>query len=387
MKSRRGSFVRDFHENPFIVIWELTRACQLKCLHCRAEAQYHRDPRELTLEEGKNLIDQIYEMDQPLLVFAGGDPLMRPDVYDIAKYAVDKGLRVSMTPSATPNVTKEAIKKAKEVGLARWAFSLDGPNAEIHDHFRGTSGSFDLTIKAIQYLHELEIPVQINTVISRYNAHVLDEMVELVKKLKCVLWSVFFLVPTGRGKETDMISPVEHEKVFRWLYETSKRVPFDIKTTAGQHYRRVVLQAKMREKKTTDENIRYEDVLMKGLTGQVDGLGRAPKGVNDGNGFLFISHIGDVYPSGLLPVKAGNVRETPLADIYRHSPIFQDLRNPDKYKGKCGVCEFRFVCGGSRSRAYAVTGDYLESEPFCVYIPKALRQEKRTTISIADSNE
>jgi AdoMet-dependent heme synthase len=274
-------------------------------------------------------------------------------------------------------VTKEAIRKAKEVGLSRWAFSLDGPNAEIHDRFRGTSGSFDLTIKAIEYLHELDIPVQINTVISRYNVHVLDEMAELVEKLKCVLWSVFFLVPTGRGKESDMISPVEHEKVFRWLYETSKRVPFDIKTTAGQHYRRVVLQAKMRENQISGDEINYEDVLMKGLTGQVDGLGRAPKGVNDGNGFVFISHIGDVYPSGLLPVKAGNVRETPLAEIYRNSPIFQDLRNPDKYKGKCGVCEFRYVCGGSRSRAYAVTGDYLESEPYCVYIPKALRQKEK----------
>ncbi|GAD14292.1 coenzyme PQQ synthesis protein [Geobacillus kaustophilus GBlys] len=370
--------MRDFNENPFIVIWELTRACQLKCLHCRAEAQYHRDPRELTFEEGKKLIDEIYAMDQPMLVFTGGDPLMRPDVYDLAKYAIDKGLRVSMTPSATPNVTKEAIRKAKEVGLSRWAFSLDGPNAEIHDHFRGVSGSFDLTIRAIHYLHELDIPVQINTVISRYNVHVLDEMAELVEKLKCVLWSVFFLVPAGRGKEEDMISPIEHERVFRWLYETSKRVPFDIKTTAGQHYRRVVLQAKMREGKATKGGIRYEDVLNQGLTGQVDGLGRAPKGVNDGNGFVFISHIGDVYPSGLLPVKAGNVRETPLADIYRHSPIFQDLRNPDKYKGKCGVCEFRYVCGGSRSRAYAVTGDYLESEPYCVYIPKALRTKERS---------
>lgn len=371
--------MRDFHENPFIVIWEVTRACQLKCLHCRAEAQYHRDPRELTFEEGKKLIDQIYEMDQPLLVFTGGDPLMRPDVYDIAQYAIAKGLRVSMTPSATPNVTKEAIQKAKIIGLARWAFSLDGPNAKIHDHFRGTSGSFDLTIKAIQYLHELEIPVQINTVISRYNVEVLDEMVELIEQLKCVLWSVFFLVPTGRGKDEDMISPVEHEKVFKWLYETSKRVPFDIKTTAGQHYRRVVLQQKMRENHKQDHDIRYEDVLMKGLTGQVDGLGRAPKGVNDGNGFLFISHIGDVYPSGLLPIKAGNVRETQLADIYRNSPVFQDLRNPDKYKGKCGVCEFRYVCGGSRSRAYAMTGDYLESEPYCVYIPKKLRKEKKIT--------
>ncbi|MEH7235500.1 TIGR04053 family radical SAM/SPASM domain-containing protein [Bacillus sp. JJ1562] len=371
-------FERDYNKDPFIVIWELTRACQLKCLHCRAEAQYTRDPRELSFEEGKRLIDQIYEMNNPMLVFTGGDPLMRPDVYDIADYAIKKGVRVSMTPSATPNVTKEAIEKAKEVGLARWAFSLDGPNAEIHDHFRGTKGSFDLTMRAIKYLHELEIPVQINTVISRYNVHALDEMAKLVEDLDCVLWSVFFLVPTGRGKDTDMISPVEHEKVFRWLYDLSKHVKFDIKTTAAQHYRRVVIQSKLRETKDIDKQIRYEDALMKGKTGQIDGLGRAPQGVNDGNGFVFISHIGDVYPSGLLPVKAGNVRETPLAEIYRESPIFKDLRNPDKYKGKCGVCEFRHVCGGSRSRAYAMTGDYMESEPFCIYIPEALRKKEKT---------
>jgi AdoMet-dependent heme synthase len=203
-------------------------------------------------------------------------------------------------------------------------------------------------------------------------------MAKLVEDLDCVLWSVFFLVPTGRGKETDMISPVEHEKVFRWLYDLSKRVKFDIKTTAAQHYRRVVIQSKMRETKDAEQQIRYEDALMQGKTGQIDGLGRAPQGVNDGNGFVFISHTGDVYPSGLLPVKAGNVRETPLAEIYRESPIFKDLRNPDKYKGKCGVCEYRHVCGGSRSRAYAMTGDYMESEPFCVYIPEALRKKEKT---------
>ncbi|MFT4417147.1 TIGR04053 family radical SAM/SPASM domain-containing protein [Fredinandcohnia humi] len=371
-------FERDFNKDPFIVIWELTRACQLKCLHCRAEAQYTRDPRELSFEEGKTLIDQIYDMNNPMLVFTGGDPLMRPDVYDIADYAIKKGVRVSMTPSATPNVTKEAIEKAKEVGLARWAFSLDGPTDDIHDHFRGTKGSFDLTMNAIRYLHELEIPIQINTVISRYNVHILEEMAKLVEDLDCVLWSVFFLVPTGRGKDSDMISPVEHEQVFRWLYDLSKRVSFDIKTTAAQHYRRVVIQSKMRETKEADKLIKYEDALMRGKTGQFDGLGRAPKGVNDGNGFVFISHIGDVYPSGLLPVKAGNVRETPLAEIYRYSPIFQDLRNPDKYKGKCGVCEFRHVCGGSRSRAYAMTGDYMESEPFCVFIPEALRKKEKS---------
>jgi radical SAM protein len=371
------AFSRDFNKDPFIVIWELTRACQLKCLHCRAEAQYRRDPRELSFGEGKQLIDQIYEMNNPMLVFTGGDPLMREDVFDIAKYAVEKGVRVSMTPSATPNVTKEAIEKAKEVGLSRWAFSIDGPTAEVHDHFRGTAGSFALTMERIKYLHELEIPIQINTVISRYNIDYLDEMAKMVEDLNCVLWSVFFLVPTGRGQESDMISPVEHEKVFRWLYDLSKRVSFDIKTTAAQHYRRVVIQQKMREAREQNAEIDYLNALTEqGLTGSIDGLGRAPKGVNDGNGFVFISHIGDVYPSGLLPVKAGNVREQPLAEIYRNSPIFQSLRNPDLYKGKCGVCEFRHVCGGSRSRAYAMTGDYLESEPFCVYIPKALREKQ-----------
>ncbi|MGJ7919559.1 TIGR04053 family radical SAM/SPASM domain-containing protein [Neobacillus sp. LXY-4] len=370
-------FNQDFNQNPFIVIWELTRACQLNCLHCRAEAQYRRDPRELSTEEGKALIDQIKEMGNAMLVFTGGDPLEREDVFDIAEYAVKKGVRVSMTPSATPNVTKEAIEKAKEVGLSRWAFSLDGPTAEIHDHFRGTAGSFDLTMERIKYLHELEIPIQINTVISRYNIDHLEDMAKLVEELKCVLWSVFFLVPTGRGQTSDMISPVQHEQVFTWLYQLSKRAPFDIKTTAGQHYRRVVIQQKKREAKEQPTEIQYLDALtQQGLTGSIDGLGRAPKGVNDGNGFVFISHIGDVYPSGLLPIKVGNVREQPLGEIYRESPVMKALRDPDQYKGKCGQCEFRHVCGGSRSRAYAMTGDYLESEPFCVYIPKALRKKQ-----------
>ncbi|MCB5936724.1 TIGR04053 family radical SAM/SPASM domain-containing protein [Caldibacillus thermoamylovorans] len=369
---------QNYNENPFIVMWELTRACQLHCLHCRAVSQKERHPLELTFEESKKLVDEIYEMNNPLLVFTGGDPLERPDVFDIADYAIKKGMRVSISPSATPNVTKEAMKKAKDVGLARWSFSLDGHCAEIHDHFRGTPGSFDLTMKAIEYLHELEMPLQINTVISKYNYPYLEEMAELIEELGVVLWSVFFLVPTGRGKHSDMISPTEHEKVFRWLYQLSKRVPFDIKTTAAQHYRRVVIQEKMREKMgmSDADHIFYDDVLNKGKTGQIDGLGRAPRGVNDGNGFVFISHIGDVCPSGLLPLQAGNVRETPLATIYRKSEVFTNLRTPDNYKGKCGVCEFNKVCGGSRSRAYNVTGDYMEAEPYCIYIPKALRKEK-----------
>ncbi|RPF55226.1 TIGR04053 family radical SAM/SPASM domain-containing protein [Abyssicoccus albus] len=377
-------FNMNYDENPFIVIWELTRACELKCLHCRAEAQFRRDPRELSFEQGKALIDDIKTMGNAMLVFTGGDPLMRPDVFDIAKYAIDKGVRVSMTPSATPNVTKEAMQTAKDIGLSRWAFSLDGPTAEIHDHFRGTSGSFDLTMNAINYLNELEMPLQINTVVSNYNLDTLDEMAALVKELNCVLWSVFFLVPTGRGQTKDMISPAEHERVFRWLYQLSKEVDFDIKTTAAQHFRRVVIQSKQREHKKEGHDevpIQYQQALMNGTTGTIDGLGRAPKGVNDGNGFIFVSHTGDVYPSGLLPVKVGSVKEEKLSEIYRNSPILKDLRNPDKYKGKCGVCEFRNVCGGSRSRAYAMTGDYMESEPYCVYIPEVLRKKKKKRIS------
>ncbi|WP_240376967.1 TIGR04053 family radical SAM/SPASM domain-containing protein [Bacillus piscicola] len=360
--------MQDFNENPFIVIWEVTRACELKCLHCRAEAQYRRDPRELTFAEGKNLIDQIYDMDNPVFVFTGGDPLMRRDLFDLAEYAVQKGVRVSMTPSATPLVTKEAIEKAKEVGLSRWAFSLDGPNAAIHDHFRGTSGSFDLTMNAIRYLHELDIPVQINTTVSRYNVDHLEEMAVLVEEVKAVLWSVFFLIPTGRGKMDDMISPDEHEDVLNWLYDVSKRSSFDVKTTEAHHYRRVSLQRKKQEKDTGERPVPAGSLYAGSA------VGRAPKGIRDGNGFLFISHTGDVYPSGFLPIACGNVRKTPLADIYRHHPVFQELRNPDLYKGKCGVCEFRRVCGGSRARAYAVTGDYLESEPACSYIPKAYKE-------------
>lgn len=304
---------------------------------------------------------------------------MRGDVFELAEYAVEKGVRVSMTPSATPNVTKAAMQKAKDVGLSRWAFSIDGHNKQIHDHFRGTEGSFDLTMQAIKYLNELEMPLQINTVISNYNIEYLEEMRAMVEELNCVLWSVFFLVPTGRGKNEDMITPAQHEQVFRWLNKIKDEVPFDIKTTAAQHYRRVVIQDQMKKNKNPDAQIRYMDALSEGKTGTIDGLGRAPKGVNDGNGFIFISHIGHVYPSGLLPVNCGNVRVDKLSKIYRESPVLQNLRNPDKYKGKCGVCEFRHVCGGSRSRAYAATGDYMESEPYCVYIPKAWRKKKQLT--------
>lgn len=370
----------DYDVNPFIVIWEVTRACQLKCVHCRADAQLTPDPRELTHEEGINLIDQIYEMDNPMLVFSGGDCMMREDLFELADYAVKKGMRVSMTPSATPNVTKEKMQRAKEVGLSRWGLSLDAPTAEIHDKFRGVPGSFDVTIEKIKYLNELGMPLQINTVISRYNYDHLEQMSKLVEELGAVMWYIFLLVPTGRGQMDACITPAEHEKVFRWLYQLSKTAPYDIKTTAAQHYRRVVLQEKARDHVIAKGEIRYEDSITTDFASMHDGLKRAPKGVNDGNGFAFVNHIGDVMPSGLLPIVGGNIRDTPLAEIYRESKVFKELRQPDNYKGKCGVCEFNKICGGSRSRTYAVTGDYMESEPFCVYIPQAMRKKAEQTV-------
>lgn len=286
---------------------------------------------------------------------------MRPDLFELAKYSIEeKGLPVSMTPSATPKVTRNAILKAKEVGLSRWAFSLDGSCAEIHDHFRGTRGSFDRTMKGIEYLKEAGIPIQVNTTISKYNLHDLEAIAEKVKEMGAVLWSTFFLVPTGRGMQKDMVSAEEHEEVMKWLYQVQQRMPYGVKTTEAPHYRRVYLQ----ERKRLGE----EEILKR-----PDILGRAPQPVNDGDGFVFISHTGAVYPSGFLPIACGNIREQSLADIYQNSPVMKDLRDKSKLKGKCGVCEFKNICGGSRSRAYAVTGDYLESDPYCAYIPKALR--------------
>jgi len=359
---------RDYNENPFIVIWEVTRACALKCLHCRAEAQYRADPHQLSFEEGKKLIDEIAKMENPLFVFTGGDPLMRSDLFELARYAIEeKSLPVSMTPSATPKVTRDAIRKAKEVGLSRWAFSLDGSCAEIHDHFRGTRGSYDLTMKGIEYLKEMKIPIQVNTTVSNYNLDDLEAIAEKVKDMEAVLWSLFFLVPTGRGMEKDMITADQHEEVMKWLCQIGQTMPYGVKATEAPHYRRVFLQEKQR----------LGESMAAGRAKRSDLLGRAPKGVNDGDGFVFISHTGDVYPSGFLPVVCGNVREQPLTEIYRSSKVMRQLRDKSLLKGKCGVCEFKEICGGSRARAYAVTGDYLESDPYCAYVPKAFQAQDR----------
>ena len=360
----------DFDVNPFMAFWETTRACQLSCQHCRAEAQPERNPRELTTEEGFRLMDQIAAMGQPLFIVTGGDPMMRPDLYTLLEYGVKKNMRVSLAPSTTPLVTREALQRVKDVGVARVSFSIDGSKAETHDAFRRTPGSFKRCLEIMDLIGQVGLSLQMNTTVSKHNLNDLDALAALVTTFKPAMWSLFFLVPTGRGQREDILTPQQHEDVFNWLYDLSKKVPFDVKTTAAMHFRRVLIQRRRAEAQTRGQATASEIKLeVAGPGFNYDEVGRAPKGVNDGNGCLFVSHTGDVYPSGFLPLIGGNVREQPLADIYRNSQLFRDLRDTSKLKGKCGRCEYNRICGGSRARAYGFTGDYLAAEPCCVYQP------------------
>ena len=346
---------RDFDVRPLLVIWEMTQACDLKCMHCRASAQPHRHALELSTAEAFNLVDQVANMRVPMFVLTGGDPLKRPDLQAIVQYARHRSVKTSLTPSATPLLTREAVFKLKESGLMRLALSLDGSTAQLHDGFRGVPGSWKRTLDAVEWSHEAKLPVQVNTTVTLHNLHDLDNLVELLTSIKVVLWSVFFLVPIGRGQISNLLSPEEHEAVFAKLYAASKRVRFHIKTTEGQHYRRYVLQQHAQAAQS--------------MTAIADLIAHAPSGVNDGKGFVFVSHTGEVYPSGFLPLSAGNILWEPLADIYRNSPLFLSLRDVSQLKGKCGRCEFQDVCGGSRARAFALTRDPLAEEPCCSYIP------------------
>jgi AdoMet-dependent heme synthase len=352
----------DFNERPFIAIWEVTQACDLACVHCRASAQPDRHPMELSTDEGKALIDQIAAMEVPVFVLTGGDPIKRPDLFELIAHARSRGVRVSLTPSATPLLTKEIVVHLKEAGLARLAVSMDGASAQTHDAFRGMSGSFARTLDAIRWANEIGLPVQINTTFSRKNIGEIDAIVTLMKSLNITLWSVFFLVPTGRGKLNDLLSADEFEQVFEKVYRLSKAASFDIKTTEAQHYRRFALQQRVAERKAGTVTVVPEKTE--------DAIGRAPRGLNDGKGFVFISHVGEVFPSGFLPLSAGNIRSQTLSAIYRDSPLFKALRDTSNLEGKCGACEFKEICGGSRSRAYALTGNPFEEEPCCSYIPR-----------------
>jgi radical SAM protein len=367
----------DYDESPFLAIWEITQSCDLACKHCRAAAQPLAHPDQLTTEEGMDLIDQIAAMRVPIFVFTGGDPMKRPDVYDLIRYGASKGVSIALTPSATPLLTREAMFKLKEAGLVRLGISLDGSTPEIHDHFRGFSGAWARTVQAIEWANEAGIPIQVHTTLSRHNKHDLDALVDFIEKQKIVMWNVFFLVPVGRGQQADLLSGEEFEEVFGKINELSLRANFQIKTTEAMHYRRYLLQNNLKEREFAGHGHpgghphaeAYEPGAPE-ADAQSRNHGWATRRVNDGKGFVFISHVGNVYPSGFLPIHAGNIRETPLADIYRNAPIFKALRNTKQLEGKCGACEYKEICGGSRARAYALTGDPLAQEPCCIYQPR-----------------
>jgi len=356
----------DFNERPYIVIWEVTQACELACVHCRACAQPLRSPLELSTPEAKRLMDQVREMQAPVFILTGGDPLKRPDIYDLIEYGSRIGLRPSLSPSATPLLTKEAVAELKRRGLARLAISLDGSTPAIHDAFRGVAGTFARALDAIGWARELGVPVQINTTVTRRNLEDFEAIGRLLDTLDIVLWSVFFLVPTGRGQSADLVSAEEFERVFEKLYDVSRRSSFDVKTTEAMHFRRYVAQQGAKERRRNGRT-----ASPRPPASAPDGIARGPLGISDAKGFVFVSHVGEVYPSGFLPLSAGNVRRRSLAEIYRQAPLFVSLRDTSNLKGKCGVCEFREICGGSRARAYAVAGCPFAAEPCCVYQPKA----------------
>lgn len=350
--------MKNFDEAPFLVIWELTQACDLACVHCRACAIEKRSPAELTTEEGFRLLEEIRSFGDPLMVFTGGDPLKRPDLLALLERSVTLGLRTTVTPSATPLLTGSAIDWFKACGVARMAVSLDGPDAASHDGFRRVDGSFARTMFALEHAREIGLPTQVNTTVTRHNLSRLDEIARVVKGLGAKLWSVFFLVATGRASASQDLTADEYEEVFGFLYDLSKTAPFDIKTTEAQHYRRYVAQRRKAEGHGGHSHGAAAEIIQR------------QAGINDGKGFVFISHSGEIYPSGFLPIPAGNVRRDSLTAVYRESPLFRTLRDADNLEGKCGDCEFRNLCGGSRSRSYALTGNYLAEEPRCVYVPK-----------------
>jgi radical SAM protein len=370
-KQRTSPF--DFDDRPLLAIWETTQACDLACVHCRASAQPNRDVGELSTEEAHYLIDQIAEMEIPVFVMTGGDPLKRPDIYDLVSYAASKPkLNVCLTPSATPLLTLDAVRQLKESGLHRLAISLDGATAEVHDSFRGIMGAYEHTLQAIRWANEVGLQIQINSSMTRRNLDQIEALADLLEQFKISLWSVFFLVPTGRGQIDDLPSAREFEEAFARLYTISRRVRFHIKTTEAQHYRRYVLQRKFEQDCADARRIqggsRDESPA---LTPHHLRTGLTPTrpGVNDGKGFIFISHTGEVFPSGFFPLRAGHIRRQSLQHIYRDSPLLRALRDPERLKGKCRACGYKELCGGSRARAYALTGDPFAPDPCCAYDP------------------
>lgn len=342
----------DFDDRPFLLFWEITRACALACRHCRAVAQPKRHPLELDGDESLRLIRQLGEWKPPMLILTGGDPLMRRDALDLVRAATAEGLHVGLSPAATPRLLNTDFSAIKEAGVRRMSLSLDGATRETHDAFRGVEGTFDRTLEAVRRAHDVGLSLQINTTLTRGNLGEYEAFKRLMFELKPAMWSVFLLVPTGRAGMEDLPEAADLETIFEDMAGLVGKAPFAVKTTEGHHFRRVVMQK-----------------LGGGASRPRPGM-RSPLGIRDGRGVMFISHTGDVSPSGFLPVVCGNVRRRHPAGIYRDHPYFVALRDHDSLEGKCGACEFRKVCGGSRSRAFGATGNAFAEDPACNYQPQ-----------------
>ena len=341
------------------IYWEMTQACALACRHCRAEAVSTPHPEELTHAESMDLLQQIASFGDPLprLILTGGDPLKRADLYDLIDEAHRLGLTVSVTPSATGDLTYGVLAKLKAHGIESIGLSLDGSTAARHEAVRGVEGCFDWTIRAAENAAKLGIPIQVNTLVAQETEDDLPAIYELLKSVCVMRWSLFLLIAVGRGKLLKPVSAERGEELMKWAYDLAQVAPFVVATTEAPSYRRVALE-RMRAAGQTGEQIAQTPVY-RGFE------------IRDGHGILFVSNQGDIYPAGFLPLATGNVRVNKLADVYRDSPVFRELHTPSHFKGKCGVCEYRTLCGGSRARAFAYTGDPLESDPFCAYQPKA----------------
>jgi radical SAM protein with 4Fe4S-binding SPASM domain len=378
-----------------LVFWEVTKGCNLRCIHCRASATELSSPNDLETKRALGIIDQIAEDANPILVLSGGEPLYRSDIFQLARYATDKGLRVALATNGTL-VTKDVARMIVDAGVKRVSISLDGADALTHDAFRGIPGAFDAAVYGLRNLKALGMSVQINMTIARHNARQLPQVLEMAKTLGADALHTFLLVPVGCGVDIaaeQMVAPEEYEEMLNWFYDQSLEGGIELKATCAPHYFRVVRQRRVAERKAAEagavrvppaphpSSIGPTDMIMPGGTGislkpsghpggHPSDMNATTKGCLAGTGVCFISHEGEVFPCGYLPVIAGDLRKQKFADIWENSVVFNELRDSGNLKGKCGCCEFRNVCMGCRARAFAATGDYLNEEPFCVYQPR-----------------